>query len=162
MCKGQGSCWHSYLGRGSALVCYRPIFYSGVPSTDLRRDLIEGLRGLLEGPVGLLVREPRLVPVLAVVPILATHCLVGKDLLEVVGLSVEALIHPKDDRRPVQRAVLILQRQGGEGDMMRGMREFEGAQLGVAGRTAREFVFAMQHEGIVSASCVSKKDRSIA
>ena len=30
MCKGQGSCWHSYLGRGSALVCYRPIFYSGV------------------------------------------------------------------------------------------------------------------------------------
>ena len=72
MCKGQGSCWHSYLGRGSALVCYRPIFYSGVPSTDLRRDLIEGLRGLLEGPVGLLVREPRLVPVLAVAPILAT------------------------------------------------------------------------------------------
>ena len=56
----------------SALVCYRPIFYSGVPSTDLRHDLIEGLRGLLEGPVGLLVREPRLVPVLAVVPILAT------------------------------------------------------------------------------------------
>ena len=46
--------------------------------------------------------------------------------------------------------------------MMRGMREFEGAQLGVAGRTARVFVFAMQHEGIVSASCVSKKDRSIA
>ena len=44
----------------------------GVPSTDLRRDLIEGLRGLLEGPVGLLIREPRLVPVLAVVPILAT------------------------------------------------------------------------------------------
>ena len=113
MCKGQGSCWHSYLGRGSALVCYRPIFYSGVPSTDLRRDLIEGLRGLLEGPVGLLVREPRLVPVLAVVPILATHCLVGKDLLEVVGLSVEALIHPKDDRRPVQRAVLILYKDRG-------------------------------------------------
>lgn len=55
------------------LDCYhacRPIFDSGVPSADLRRDCIEGLRGLLEGPVGLLVREPRLVPVLAVVPTL--------------------------------------------------------------------------------------------